>query len=99
MKLADFNKQLAEKLGVSNAKAAETFSTVMDAMFEVIEEEGSFRIPNKGTFKTSVSAAREAREGVNPRDPEGPKLQIPAIPEKKTIKFKISKSYQDTINE
>lgn len=100
MKMQDFTKRLSEKLNVTQAKASETFKNVLDCLFESIEEEGeegSIRT-EYGTFKMVMTSPRAAREGVNPRDPEGPKLQIPAIPAKKKIAFKMSKKYDEDLN-
>lgn len=97
MKMTDFTKMLAEKQETTQAKAEQNFRQVLECLFEAIAEDGSIRT-EYGTFKMVTTAPRAAREGVNPRDPEGPKIQIPAIPEQKKITFKMSKGYKERIN-
>lgn len=99
MKMTDFTKMLAEKQETTASKADKNFREVLSCLFEdALTEDGESLRTEYGTFKVVKTAAREAREGVNPRDPEGPKIQIPAIPAQKKIVFKMSKSFKDNFN-
>ena len=98
MKMSEFTKLLGEKQGVSAAKADKAFRETLDCLFEALSDEGESLRTEYGTFKVVTTAAREAREGVNPRDPEGPKIKIPAQPAQKKVVFKMSKTYKEDFN-
>lgn len=66
---------------------------VIEAFFDELAKAvatGSVRVPNFGTFKTKVRAARPARTGRNPSTGEA--LEIAAQPAKNYIAFKQGKA-------
>lgn len=66
---------IADKLGVSKRLAADMVNVFLDTVVMGVKKEGEVRIQGFGTFKASK---RDARMGVNPRNPSQ-KIKIPAM--------------------
>lgn len=81
----DIVAKIAEATEVSNRKAAEMVEAYESAITNALKEGDTYRINNLGTLKPVVRAARTGR---NPQTGE----EI-SIPEKKTVKLSVSKSY------
>ena len=93
MNSQNIEKKIAEKLGISEAKAKEIFKAVLEANQETIGEMSvgdKMVIRGLGTFKV---IHQEGRNGRNPAT--GGTVWIPA---KNVVKFKASKQLQDVVN-
>lgn len=66
---------LATKLGVTKKMANDMVNVFVDAVIASVKKTGEVRIQGFGTFKASK---RDARMGVNPRNPSQ-KIKIPAM--------------------
>ncbi len=95
MSMQDFIKKFAETNEMKQTQAKDVINKVIDAIFETVEEEGSFRT-SYGTFKMKESAARPARKGRNPAT--GEEIKIPATPAKKKVAFMMSTNYKKELN-
>jgi len=73
---------VAEKAGLTKVDAKKALEAVLDVVKEELTKGNEVALIGFGTFKV---AEQPAREGVNPRDPKGPKIQIPA---RKVAKFR-----------
>ena len=93
--MQDFVKKFADANSMKQAQAKDLISKVLDAIFEAVEEDGSFRT-SYGTFKMKESAARPARKGRNPAT--GEEIKIPATPAKKKVAFMMSTNYKKELN-
>ena len=89
-------KELIEKIAADaeiSKKAAEAaFNSVIEGIETSLIEEGKITFVGFGTFEVRE---RAAREGVNPRDPQGPKIQIAAS---KNVGFKAGKALKEKLN-
>ena len=87
-------KQLVAKisatLGQSKADAERTFDSILNLILDCLKNDEQVKIAGFGTYKV---AKRKARIGRNPRNSE-----LVQIPEKKAIKWKISKAFFDRLN-
>ncbi|HMT01097.1 MAG TPA: HU family DNA-binding protein [Candidatus Absconditabacterales bacterium] len=66
---------LATKLGVTKKMSNDMVNVFVDAVIASVKKTGEVRIQGFGTFKASK---RDARMGVNPRNPSQ-KIKIPAM--------------------
>lgn len=66
---------IADKLGISKRLSADMVNVFLDTVVMGVKKEGEVRIQGFGTFKSSK---RDARMGVNPRNPSQ-KIKIPAM--------------------
>lgn len=80
---------VAERLGITKKDATERVDAVLEAVEELLKEEGAVRIPGFGLFDVRERAARKGR---NPQT--GEELNIPAST---TVKFKAGKGLKDRI--
>ncbi len=90
MNKSELVKKMAEKSGVSQAKAQRALNSVIDSISEELKSGGKVSLVGFGTFSVSERAARKGR---NPRT--GEEL---LIPESKSPKFKPGKSLKDQIS-
>ena len=81
---------VAEKLEISNTKAAGAVEAVLDAISSALAEGDSVNIAGFGKFEASQTKARTGR---NPKT--GEPVDIPA---KTAVKFKPGKSLKETVN-
>lgn len=90
MNKAELINTIADKVGVSKKVAEDMLNTFVDTVINTLKAGGEVSIAGFGTFMTK---RREARMGVNPRDPKT-KIQIPAV----TVpKFKAGKNLKDAL--
>ncbi len=85
---------IAETHGLTKVVAKQIFEQVFDdivASMMSSSSDGKFKVPSFGTFKIDE---RKARIGRNPRN--GDPMSIPS---KNVLKFKISKTLSDKIND
>lgn len=73
---------VAEKAGLTKVDSKKAVEALLDAVKEELRKGGEVALIGFGTFKV---AELPAREGVNPRDPRGPKVKIAA---RKVAKFR-----------
>lgn len=85
MTKAEIVAKIAEAAEVSKSTALTMVEAYEGAIINALKEGDTYRINNLGTFKPTVRAARTGR---NPQT--GATINIP---EKKTIKFSVSKTY------
>jgi DNA-binding protein HU-beta len=83
-------RAIANKLGITLNKAAESLDGVLDAITDGLNEGKKVQISGFGTFSLKV---KDAREGVNPKT--GEKISIAAS---KIPAFKFGKAYKDSFN-
>jgi DNA-binding protein HU-beta len=72
---AEFVDDVAERADLSRAEAKRSVEAFLEAIEDALSSGDEVQFAGFGKFSTSD---RPAREGVNPRDPGGPKIQIPA---------------------
>lgn len=75
MTKAEVVDQVAEKADLSKADAKRAVEALLETIEEALGGGGDVQFAGFGKFHT---ANRPAREGVNPRDPSGPKIYIRA---------------------
>jgi DNA-binding protein HU-beta len=75
MTKAEFVDDVAERADLSRADAKRAVEAFLEAIEDALGSGDEVQFAGFGKFST---ADRPAREGVNPRDPGGPKIQIPA---------------------
>lgn len=81
---------LANKLGVSKKMANDMLNVFVDAVMMGVKKGGEVRIQGFGTFKASK---RDARMGVNPRNPKQ-KIKIPAM---RVVSFKAGADFKKAV--
>lgn len=86
---SDLCKELATKLGVSQADAARTLDTIQDTIVGFLQKGDGVAL-RIGRFKR---ADRKARNGLNPQTQE--KMKFPAA---KAVKFSSSQKLKDALN-
>ena len=90
MNKAELAEKLAERLGVTKKQAEDFIESFMDIVTSTLKAGGEVTLTGFGNFLTK---RREARMGVNPRNPTE-KIQIPAV----TVpKFKAGKALKDAL--
>ena len=89
-------KELIDQIAVDAEITKKEAETALESVLKGIEtsllEDGKITFVGFGTFEVRE---RAAREGVNPRDPKGPKIQIAAS---KSVGFKAGKILKDKLN-
>lgn len=90
MKKSDFVAKIAEKNGISQAKAKEVVDSVFAELSSVLESGDSYSQLGFGTFSV---AERPARTGRNPRT--GETVEYPAA---KVVKFKAGSALKEAVN-
>ena len=75
MTKSEFVDQVAQRTGLSKKDAAAAVDAVLDTIEDTLKKGGEVQFTGFGKFSVSQ---RAAREGVNPRDPGGAKIQIAA---------------------
>ena len=78
MNKAEFVKLLAKNMGTSVTSADKTLKIIFETIGEAISQEDILAFVGFGTFKTSVSKARDVKT---------PRGTIAHVPEKRVIKF------------
>ena len=78
MNKAEFIKLLAKNMGTSVTSADKTLKIIFETIGEAISQEDILAFVGFGTFKTSVSKARDVKT---------PRGTIAHVPEKRVIKF------------
>lgn len=80
---AEFAKKIAEKTGLTNAKAAEVTDAMLGVIVDALKAGDDVNFLGFGKFEVATVKARQSR---NPRT--GEKL---TVPEHKKVRFKVSK--------
>jgi len=75
MTKAELIDSVADKAGISKKDAEAALKAVLDTIEDTLKKGGDVQLTGFGKFSVS---SRAAREGVNPRDPGGAKIAIPA---------------------
>lgn len=75
MTKSEFVDQVAQKTGLSKRDAAAAVDAFLDTVEDTLKKGGEVQFTGFGKFSVSQ---RAARQGVNPRDPGGAKIQIAA---------------------
>lgn len=96
IKKAELVGQLAEALETTKKEATAIYETVSQVIADVLADGQDVKIENVGTLTVATQAAREEREGRNPKTGEA--LTIAAQPAQTTIRFKVSKSFKEALN-
>ncbi len=86
----DLINSIATQAKVTKNAAASALSAVLDSISKTLSKGGKVTITGFGTFSVSK---RNARTGVNPRNPSQ-KIKIPAM---KTPHFKAGKSLKESV--
>ncbi|RCL00789.1 MAG: DNA-binding protein HU-beta [Candidatus Tokpelaia sp. JSC188] len=81
---------IAERAGLSKAKAAEAIDAFVTSIINTLSEGGDIRIPGFGTFEI---LHRKATKGRNPLT--GAEIQIPS---RKVPKFSAGKLMKESVN-
>lgn len=81
---------VAKKLGVTKRLAGDFVSVFVASVIDSVKKWGEVRIQGFGTFKSSK---REARVGVNPRNPKE-KIKIPAM---RVASFKAGSDFKKAV--
>jgi DNA-binding protein HU-beta len=81
---------VAKKLGVTKRLAGDFITVFVTSIVDSVKKGGEVRIQGFGTFKSSK---REARTGVNPRNPKQ-KIKIPAM---KVATFKAGSDFKKAV--
>jgi DNA-binding protein HU-beta len=90
MNKAELAEKLAEKLAVTKKQAEDFLENFEQIVTSTLKSGGEVTLTGFGTF---MSKKREARMGVNPRNPSE-KIQVPAV----TVpKFKAGKALKDAL--
>jgi len=90
MNKAELAEKLAERLGVTKKQAEDFIENFEQIVTDTIKAGGEVTLTGFGSF---MSKRREARMGVNPRNPTE-RIQIPAV----TVpKFKAGKALKDAL--
>ena len=82
MTKAEFIQGVASKMGATTKEGAKAVDAVIEQLTELFNSGDKLSIPNFGTFSV---AAKNAKQGINPKT--GERIEIPA---KKVPKFKAS---------
>ena len=82
--------KLSGALNLSKADAERTFDTITNTILDALKADDSVKIAGFGTYKV---AKRKARIGRNPKN-----SKLVQIPEKKAIKWKMSKILYNRLN-
>ncbi len=90
MNKGDLVKVIADAAGVTNAKASETLSAVLEGIRKTLKKGEKVTLIGFGTFSTKKRAKRDGR---NPST--GAKIKIPA---KTLVNFKAGKDLSDAVN-
>ena len=80
---------IAEKTGVTKAKASEFLDALLGIAVAETKKAGQFVVPGLGK---SVKSQRKARMGRNPQT--GATIKIPA---KTVVKFRVAKAFKDAV--
>jgi DNA-binding protein HU-beta len=75
MTKSEFVDQVAQRTGLSKKDAGAAVDAVLDTIEDTLKRGGEVQFTGFGKFSVSQ---RAARQGVNPRDPGGAKIQIAA---------------------
>jgi DNA-binding protein HU-beta len=75
MTKSEFVDQVAQRTGLSKRDAAAAVDAFLDTVEDTLKKGGEVQFTGFGKFSVSQ---RAARQGVNPRDPGGAKIQIAA---------------------
>lgn len=90
MNKAELIEAVASKLGLPKKQVEDTIDTFEDTVMSTLRGNGEVTLTGFGTF---MAKRREARMGVNPRNPSE-KIQVPAV----TVpKFKAGKTLKDAL--
>jgi DNA-binding protein HU-beta len=89
MTQSDVINYFAEKLGLKRAQVKEMFDELANLASNEVKENTQFTLPGFGKL---VLVERQAREGRNPATGE-----TITIPEKTTLKFRVSKTMKDSV--
>lgn len=84
MKKQDLIKHLAEQSQISQKQVEAVLSSLSQTIYQVMQSEGEFNLPDVGKFSITT---RAARNGINPKTRETIK-----IPAKKMPKFTATKA-------
>jgi nucleoid DNA-binding protein len=83
-------EQLAAKLSITYSESERYLNTFINLVYEVLADDGEVNISGFGKFKVSH---REARIGVNPRQPDQ-KIMIPKL---NTPKFVAGTAFKEAV--
>ena len=81
---------LAAKLSITYSESERYLNTFINLVYEVLSKDGEVNISGFGKFKVSH---REARLGVNPRQPD----QKITIPKLNTVKFVAGETFKRAV--
>ena len=89
MTKADLVDKIAAKANLTKASAERSLNAFLDAVTDVLAQDGKLTLTGFGTFAVEV---RQERKGRNPRT--GAEIKIPAS---KVVKFRPGKSLKDAV--
>lgn len=92
MNKAELVAAVAEKTNFTKKDAETAINAVLNCVEEALVKGDKVQLIGFGTFETRQ---RKAREGRNPRDPQGAKIKIAAC---KAPVFKAGKALKDAVN-
>jgi DNA-binding protein HU-beta len=75
MTKSDVVEQVASRAGLTKKQAADAVDAFLETVEGTLSSGGDVTLTGFGKFHVS---SRAARQGVNPRDPSGPKISIAA---------------------
>jgi DNA-binding protein HU-beta len=90
MNKADLTKALAKKFELSNMKANDVLSYLLETMTRALAEKDTVQLVGFGSFSVKK---RKAREGRNPKT--GETIKIPAS---LAVKFSVGKGLKEEVN-
>lgn len=83
--------KVAEKTGLTKAKANETISAIFDSIGEELENGNKVQLIGFGTFEVRERAARKGRNPQTGKEMEIPASKSPAFKPGKSLKEKVNK--------
>ena len=90
MNKVELSEKISEKIGVTKKQAEDMLAAFEEVVVSTLQQGGEVTLTGFGSFSAK---RREARMGVNPKNPTE-KIQIPAV----TVpKFKAGKSFKDAL--
>lgn len=92
MNKAELVTSMAEKSGLTKKDAEAALNAFMTTVEQAMVKEDKIQLIGFGTFETRARKERMAR---NPKDPNGPKIAVPAC---KAVAFKAGKALKEKVN-
>ncbi len=90
MNRSEFILKLADRLNISKQSSKATVDVVLDLFKESIVDTGELKLSDFGVFKLKTTSVRKGRNMLTGEERQ--------IPQRKTIKFKLSKNVKESLN-